>query len=201
MKRQTIIFLLFLFPSLIFGQLYKCDSTYHNENYTIWESYKNGHKHGAWEIRSENDPNKIVKYEEYWFGELVRVDTTNIYHFPMFEISDTLIEYHFTPTIRFVLSKILIPDSLYHYYCELSQDFNNNTELNIKRIKRTNEKSSITHLCSMTNRYLILESIEIPIVLEIDKDFINLGQIVSGLYCKMIIDEKQRIIEIEKYGW
>jgi len=190
-----------LLPSLTFGQLYYCDSTYHNDNYTIWENYKKGLKHGAWEYRSENDPNRIIKYEEYWFGELVRTDTTNIYHFPMFEISDSLIEYNFTPTIRFVLSKILIPDSLYHYYCELNQDINNNTELNIYRIKRTNDKNPITHLCSLTNRYLILEAIEIPIILKIDKDFINLGQNVSGVFCKMIIDEKQRILEIEKYGW
>lgn len=201
MKRQIIISIIFLLPNLIFGQLYKCDSTYHNENYTIWESYKNGLKHGAWEYRSENDPNKIVKYEVYWFGDLVRTDTTNIYRHPMFEISDTLIEYDFTPTIRYVLSKILIPDSLNHFYCEINQDINSYTELIFYKIKKTNEKSSITHLCSLTNRYLILESIEIPIILKLDKDFVHLGQTPSGVYFKMIIDEKKRILEIEKYGW
>ncbi len=201
MKRQIIIPILFLLPSLIFGQLYKCDSTYHNEDYSIWECYKNGLKHGAWEYRSESDSKKIIKYEEYWLGELVRTDTTNIYHFSMFEISDTVVEYSFTPTIKFVLSKILIPDSLHYFYCEINQDNSSNTELHFFKIKRINEENLINHFCSLTNRYIILESIEVPIMLKFDRTFANLGWIITGEYCKMVIDRKQRILEIEKYGW
>jgi hypothetical protein len=201
MKRQTIIYVLFLLPSLIFGQLYKCDSTYHNKNFTIWESYKNGLKHGAWEYRSEQDSKKIIKYEEYWFEELVRADTTNIYHFPMFEILDSAIEYTFTPTIKFVLSKLLIPDSLHYFYCEINQDNNYNTELHFFKIKITEKEDLIDHFCSLTNRYIILESMEIPIILKSDRDFANLGWIITGGYCSMVIDKKQRVLEIEKYGW
>jgi hypothetical protein len=201
MKKQTIIFILFLIPSLIFGQLYKCDSTYHNENHTIWKSYKNGLKHGAWEYRSEQDSGKIINYEEYWFGELVRKDTTNIYHSSMFGISDSSIEYTFTPTIKFVLSKILIPDSLHYFYCEINQDKNYNTELYFYKMKGMKEENLISHFCSLTNRYIILETMEIPIILEHDQDFANLGWVISGAFCKMVIDKNKRILEIEKYGW
>lgn len=55
MRNKIFILLLFFFPIIVFGQLYKCDSVYHNEDYTIMGGFKDGLKHGAWDYRADSE--------------------------------------------------------------------------------------------------------------------------------------------------
>lgn len=186
-----------LIPNLLLGQLYKPDSSFHNDNYTIWGSYKNGLKHGSWEYRSEIDSQKIVKYEEYWFGELVRTDTTNIYHYPMFNINDSIIEYVLSPTLKFVLGKLLIQNSLYYYHCNIRKANNGNTNLYLYQRKKI-ENDIIKHFCELTNRYIVIDSMKIPIILGIDYEYAHMGKTASGAYYRILIDKNKRILEIQE---
>ena len=182
---------------MIFGQLYKCDSIYHNENYTVWESYKNGLKHGAWEYRSEKDPEKILKYEEYWFGELVRTDTTNIYRSPMFDLTDSIIVYSFGPTVTFVIEKMLIIEPEKYYFCELSINNENNTQLEFYKKEITQKPDKIDKLCKITNRRIILKNLQIPIITDYDRNFAHLGW-TRDFEFEIILNSKDLILEINQ---
>ena len=197
MRRQTIILLLILLPGIILGQLYKCDSIYRNENSTIMGGFKNGLKHGAWDYRSDKDFNKVINYEVYWFGELVRADTTNIYHYPMFDIKDSVIEYSFGYTVNFIIEKLIKPESGNYYFCELKVDMTNNTELQFYKKEKAYKEDQVDKLCEMTNRYIILENQKIPIITYYDRRFASLGWTREYEF-KVVLDTKNRILEIYK---
>lgn len=200
MKRQIFIILLIFLPGLFFGQLYKCDSIYHNENYTITGGYKNGLKHGAWEYRSDTDTQKIIKYQEYWFGKLVRVDSTNIYHSPMFDLKDSIIEYAFGPTVNHVINKLLLPEIGNYFYCELRNYQNRNTVLTFYKKEVTIDTDIIDKFCAMTNRYIIHDNLQIQIITEYDRKFAHLGW-TREYNSEIILDSNGLIIEIRKNGW
>jgi len=196
---RTKIFILFIviFPNTVLGQLYKCDSTYHNKDFTIWKSYKNGLKHGGWEYRSKQDLNSISKYEYYWFDELVFEDTTNIYCYPMFHFTDTLIEYSFGPVVDFVISKHLVQEAGEHYICKLSINKLDQTELLFFIQANEGKNNNLDQLLRLTNRYLILEKQNIPIISDYDFRFANLGWTINYDF-KIVLNSKNLILEIYK---
>lgn len=183
------------FPILAFGQLYKCDSIYHNEDYTITGGFRNGLKHGSWDYRADNDHNKVIKYEEYWFGELVRTDTTNIYRYPMFDQKDSVIEYAFSPTVKFIIEKLLLSKPDKNYCCEIHIEENKNISLEFYHYVQTKELNLVEKFCLMTNRYIILDHNRIPVITEYDRKFAHLGW-VTGLKFEIIMDSKELILEI-----
>ena len=179
----------------IFAQLYKCDSTYLSSNRKIEGGFKNGLKHGSWTYYS--DSMQAVKFEEYWLGELISTTNKEFTKDKMFNESDSIIEYNFGVTFKHVLSKVIKPDFGYYFYCELDDNFNDSlTLLNIHKLKIPENGDDIYKFSLLTNRYIILDSLRIPILTSIDRKFAKFNWVFTGCDYWILLDKFNRIIEI-----
>jgi len=202
MKKLIFILIILTIPQIGVAQLYKCDSSFISIDNKIHGGFKNGLRHGTWTFSDDTMHYNYTKIEDYWFGELVRTRNSLFYHPGNFEKNDSIIEYFFGPTTKFVLSRIIIPDSGYYYYCELEKNCDTITTLIFHKLKMgNNNKSAVDNFCSLTNRFIVLDSINIPVVSQYDREFANLGWVFTGCYCIMTLDKHNRITELIKYGW
>lgn len=202
MKKYIYILIILTIPQIGISQLHKCDSSFVSTDNKIHGGFKNGLEHGTWTYSADTMHFDIIKLEDYWFGDLVRESNSLIYEPENFEKNDSIIEYFFDPTIKFILSKTLVPDSSHFYYCELEKNCDSVVKLVFHKInvKHKNE-SKIDNFCFLTNRFIVLDSLNIPIVTQYDREFGNLGWVFTGCYLSMTLDKHNRIMELIKYGW
>ncbi len=193
---KYIYILIFLIPQISFSQLYKCDSLFNSANNKIHGGFKNELKHGTWTYSDDTSHYNIIKVEKYWFGELINTNNSNIEIEDHFEKSDSIIEYYFGPTVKHILSKTLISDTTSYFYCELEKECDSNTKLIFYKLKKLKEMDQIDKFCSLTNRYIRLNSFNIPVISRYDREFANLNWNLSGDNCMLILDESDRIIEM-----
>ncbi len=196
MKKYIYLFFFFLFPNILFGQLYKCDST--SNDSTIIGGFRNGQKHGVWSYYKEDAFDKLKKIEVYWFGELVYEDTTDIQKCRMFNVNDTIVEYSLNPTFYFVLKKNIKIDSNQYYYCELSRDTDGNSEWAFYKINKTQIQNEIDNFCKLTNRFIILEGLRIPVITQFDRDFAHIGWCFTSYDFKILLNPNGLIINVYK---
>lgn len=160
--------------------------------------FKNGKKHGTWTFFEDISNYNIGKVEEYWFGELISTSNSIIQNERSFEKNDSIIEYSFGPIVKFVLSKIIKHDPNYFFFCELEKDCNSSTTLTFYKLLKTDEVNQIDKFCSLSNRFILLDNLNIPVISEYDREFSNLNWVITHSFYSINLDKFNRIVEVIK---
>ena len=117
----------------------------------------------------------------------------------MFDRKDSVIEYAFSPTVKFVIEKLILSKPGKNYYCEIDIKENKNISLAFYHYFHEKEPNLVEQFCLMTNRYILLDHNRIPVITEYDRKFAHLGW-VTGYEFEIILDSKELILEINN-GW